>query len=149
MLPEIFTAGFSLYLFGIAFAPFWTPHVTERIGRSLSYSVYLTISALFNLGAGLGHNVQTVLVCRFFAGFFGGPCLVLLEGVPFLSNPPPLLFLFIHTTMLIYHCIGSFADVWSAETTNTYYAFQGIASFWGAGFGVSKAPNLSTRRWRL
>lgn len=108
-IPEKFIAGFSLYLFGIVFAPYWAPHVTERYGRSASYFVYLFINALFNLGAGLSNTVTQVLVCRFFAGFFGGPCLVLLEG--------------------------SFADIWSAETTNTYYAVQGIASFWGAAFG--------------
>ena len=111
MIPEDFIAGFSLYLFGIAFAPIWVPHVTERVGRSISYPTYLFLNAIFNLGAGLSRTVTQVLVCRFFAGFFGGPCLVLLEG--------------------------TFADIWSAETTNTYYAVQGLASFWGAAFGKS------------
>lgn len=70
----------------------------------------MLFNALFNLGAGLSSTVTQVLVCRFFAGFFGGPILVSLEG--------------------------SFADIWSAGTTNTYYAVQGCASFWGAAFGT-------------
>lgn len=91
------------------FAPWWVPHVTERVGRSISYWIYLLLNAAFNLGAGFAHTIPAFLVCRFFAGFFGGPTIVLLEG--------------------------SFADVWTADRTNTYYAIQGLASFWGAGFG--------------
>ena len=48
-------------------------------------------------------------MCRFFAGLTGGPALVLLEG--------------------------TFADVWDAETTNTYYAFQLLAQFFGTAAG--------------
>jgi MFS family permease len=48
-------------------------------------------------------------ICRFLAGFAGGPCLVLIEG--------------------------TFADIWSAETTNTYYAFLGTAAYIGAACG--------------
>ena len=80
-LAEKFVAGLSLYIFGIFFAPIITPHIAERVGRTIIYFVALTCCALFNLGAGLSHNVAGVLVCRFFAGFFGGPCLVLLEGM--------------------------------------------------------------------
>lgn len=99
----------SLYLFGIAFAPIWTPHLTERIGRSLIYLVALPVCALFILGAGLSHSVGGVLACRFLAGLSGGPCLVLIEG--------------------------TFADIWSAKTTNTYYAFLGTAAYFGAALG--------------
>lgn len=109
-LTERFSAGFSLYLFGIAFAPYWSPHLAERIGRTIPYFCCLTINALFNIGVGFSHSVASALVCRFFAGFFGGPCLVLLEG--------------------------TFADMWSAETTNTYYSFQGLAAYFGAGLGT-------------
>ena len=50
-----------------------------------------------------------IIVCRFLAGFAGGPCIVLIEG--------------------------TFADIWSAETTNTYYGFLGTAQYVGAGLG--------------
>lgn len=101
--------GMSLYLFGIAFAPIWTPHVTERTGRSLVYLCALPACGLFLIGAGLSRTFAGVAICRFLAGFAGGPCLVLIEG--------------------------TFADIWSAETTNTYYAFLGTAPYIGAACG--------------
>lgn len=48
-------------------------------------------------------------MCRFFAGLFGGPALVLIEG--------------------------TFADVWSADVTVTYYAILTLASFIGTACG--------------
>jgi DHA1 family multidrug resistance protein-like MFS transporter len=101
--------GLSIYLLGIAFAPIYTPHVAERIGRSKIYLVSFFISTLFNLGATRSESIASLIVCRFFTGLFGGPSLVLIEG--------------------------TFADIWSAETTNTYYAFLGAASYIGAASG--------------
>ncbi|KAI4131723.1 MAG: hypothetical protein LQ347_002860 [Umbilicaria vellea] len=72
--------GLSLYLLGIAFAPITTPHLSERFGRSAVYLTSLPIFSLFIVGAGVSQNFATLAVCRFFAGFFGGPCLVLIEG---------------------------------------------------------------------
>ena len=61
---------------------------------------------------------------RFFAGLFGGPCVVNIEG--------------------------TFADIWSAKTTNTYYAFLGTAQFFGAGLGplVGGFIVQATNGWR-
>lgn len=101
--------GMSLYLFGVTFAPIWTPHVTERTGRSLVYLCCLPICGIFLVGAGVSQTFAGVAICRFLAGFAGGPCLVLIEG--------------------------TFADIWSAETTNTYYAFLGTAAYIGAACG--------------
>ena len=103
--------GLSLPLFGIAFAPIFTPHLSERYGRSPVYFVSLPIFALFILGAAYSSNFGALAVCRFFAGFFGGPCLVLIEG--------------------------TFADVWPASSTVTYYSFLSLASYIGAGCGQS------------
>ncbi|KAK3706401.1 hypothetical protein LTR37_012779 [Vermiconidia calcicola] len=123
-IPEKFLGAFSLYIFGIVFAPYWTPHVVERVGRTIPYAVALTLNALFNLGAGLSHSLAGVMVCRFFAGFFGGPTLVSLEG--------------------------TFADLWSAQFTNTYYAVQGLAAFTGTGLGALVGGQLvsATGGWR-
>ncbi|KAK1061963.1 hypothetical protein LTR74_010627 [Friedmanniomyces endolithicus] len=123
-VPLSFIAGLSLYLWGIAFAPIWTPHVAERTGRSIIYLVALPVCGLFILGAGLSTTVASVLVCRFFAGLTGGPCLVLIEG--------------------------TFADMWSARTTNTYYAFLGTAAYFGASLGPLAGGYLikATDNWR-
>lgn len=103
--------GLSLPLFGIAFAPIITPHLSERFGRSPVYLVSLPLFALFILGAAYSSSFGALAVCRFFAGFFGGPCLVLIEG--------------------------TFADVWPAHSTVTYYSFLSLASYIGAGCGES------------
>ncbi|KAI4147259.1 MAG: hypothetical protein L6R39_003172 [Caloplaca ligustica] len=101
------TLGLSLTLLGIAFAPIITPHLSERFGRSPVYFVSLALFALFILGAGFSRSFGALATCRFFAGFFGGPCLVLIEG--------------------------TFADVWSPRITVTYYSFLSLASYVGAG----------------
>jgi len=100
----------SLYLLGIAFAPIHTPHLAERWGRSVLYLASMVLFSLFILGAGCARNFAALAVCRFFAGFCGGPCLVLIEG--------------------------TFADIWSADQTNTYYAVLGLASYVGAAAGT-------------
>ena len=101
--------GFSLYLLGIAFAPIHTPHLTEALGRSRVYLISLPLFSLFILGAGLSKNFASLAICRFFAGFFGGPCLVLIEG--------------------------TFADVWRSHSTVTYYSVLSLAAYVGTGAG--------------
>lgn len=101
--------GMSLYLFGVAFAPAWTPYVTERVGRSLVYFCSLIICGFFLLGTGFSKSFAAVAVCQFLAGFAGGPCLMLIEG--------------------------TFADIWNAETTNTYYAFLSTTAYIGIASG--------------
>ena len=102
-------SGFSVYIFGIVFAPIITPHIAERVGRSIMYLTCVPLCGIFLLSAGFARTFGGVAVLRFLAGLSGGPCLVLIEG--------------------------TFADIWSARTTNTYYAFQGTAQFVGAGLG--------------
>jgi DHA1 family multidrug resistance protein-like MFS transporter len=115
--------GMSLYLFGIALAPVWTPHVTERTGRSMVYLCSLPTCGIFLVGAGLSHSFAGVAICRFLAGASDGPCLVLIEG--------------------------TFADIWSAETTNTYYAFLGTAAYIGAACGpIAGGYVASAFGWR-
>lgn len=115
--------GMSLYLFGIALAPIWTPHATERTGRSLIYLCSLPICDIFLIGAGVSRTFAGVAVCRFLAGVAGGPCLVLIEG--------------------------TFADIWSAETTNTYYAFLGTAAYIGAACGpIAGGYTVTANGWR-
>lgn len=104
--------GMSLYIFGIFFAPIHTPHWSERFGRKPVYFVGLFLCMLFVLGASRSRKFAALAACRFYAGFFGGPCLVLLEG--------------------------TFADIWSADTTNTYYAFLASAAYIGTGLGMCR-----------
>ena len=100
---------YSLFLWGIMFAPVWVPHVSERVGRQLQYPILIFIFALFTLGASFSQSFAALSICRFFAGFFGGPALVLIEG--------------------------TYADIWSADYTVTYYAGLTLASFLGTASG--------------
>ncbi|KAL9066756.1 MAG: hypothetical protein Q9161_007345 [Pseudevernia consocians] len=106
---QVAILGLSLNLLGIAFAPIITPHLSERFGRQAIYLVSLPTFSLFILGTSFSRSFAALAVCRFFAGFFGGPCLVLIEG--------------------------TFADVWSANTTVVYYSFLALASFIGTACG--------------
>lgn len=101
--------GFSLNLLGIAFAPITTPHFTERLGRSTVYLISIPTFSLFILGASQSKTFVSLAVCRFFAGLFGGPCLVLIEG--------------------------TFADCWRGHTTVSYYSILSLASYIGAACG--------------
>lgn len=83
--------------------------------------ISLFVCMLFTLGASRSMTWPSLAACRFFAGFSGGPCLVLIEG--------------------------TFADVWSADFTNTYYSFLASAAYIGAGLGKhrfsSQIPTLA------
>ena len=106
---QVAILGLSLNLLGIAFAPIVTPHLSERFGRQAIYLVSLPVFSLFILGASFARSFAALAICRFFAGFFGGPCLVLIEG--------------------------TFADIWSANTTVVYYSFLALAAFIGTACG--------------
>ena len=73
---QVAILGLSLYLLGIVFAPIITPHLSERYGRQVVYLTTLPIFCLFIVGGSFSHSFGALAVCRFFAGFFGGPSLV-------------------------------------------------------------------------
>ncbi|KAI9666744.1 MAG: hypothetical protein M1831_001519 [Alyxoria varia] len=101
--------GFSLYIFGIFFAPLFSPHVAEKFGRNVLYFASTIGMCAFLLGAGFSTTFTSFAVCRFFAGLFGGPNVVNIEG--------------------------TFADIWPARQTGTYYAALTLASYTGAAVG--------------
>ena len=100
---------FTLYFLGIIFAPIVTPHLSELFGRSKVYFATFPIFALFILGASLSRNFAGLTICRLLAGVFGGPSLVLIEG--------------------------TFADIWHAHNTVSYYSVLALASYIGAATG--------------
>lgn len=101
--------GFTLPFCGVFFAPIFTPHVSERWGRRPVYFASVPLFSLCVVVIGIAPNTATLLVFRFLAGLFGGPVLVLIEG--------------------------TFADIWPAQRTVTYYSFLAPASYLGAAFG--------------
>ncbi|EPE07592.1 mfs transporter [Ophiostoma piceae UAMH 11346] len=79
--PQVALLGTSLLLFGWAFGPlFWGP-LSELYGRRLPVLVPSAISMLMALGTATASNIQTVLVTRFFAGFFGSAPITCMGGI--------------------------------------------------------------------
>ncbi|KAL1595972.1 hypothetical protein SLS60_009662 [Paraconiothyrium brasiliense] len=107
--PRLASFGFTIPFFGVFFAPIYTPHLSERYGRRPIYLTSLPLFSLFVIIGGLATTFPQILVARFFAGLTGGPCLVLIEG--------------------------TFADIWMASRTVTYYSFLSLALYCGAGLG--------------
>ncbi|OQU94371.1 hypothetical protein CLAIMM_00732 [Cladophialophora immunda] len=67
--------GVSLFCLGLAFGPTVAAPLSETVGRLIIYRLSLPIAALFLVGAAVSDSLASVLVCRFFAGFFGSPAL--------------------------------------------------------------------------
>ncbi|KAF9069463.1 major facilitator superfamily domain-containing protein [Rhodocollybia butyracea] len=60
----------SVFLLGYVFGPFVSGPGSELFGRKPVLAVSMTLYTLFILGQALAPNIQTLLVTRFFSGFF-------------------------------------------------------------------------------
>lgn len=68
---EVATLGLSLMLLGFGLGPLlWGP-MSELYGRKVAVLTPFAISMIFTFACGAGDNIQTILICRFFAGVFG------------------------------------------------------------------------------
>jgi MFS family permease len=65
--------GLSLYVLGLGFGPLLAAPLSENYGRRVVYWSSLPVFGLFTLGAGFSQSIAALCICRFFAGFFGGP----------------------------------------------------------------------------
>ncbi|KAJ4991676.1 major facilitator superfamily transporter [Stagonosporopsis vannaccii] len=76
----IATLAFSIYQLGLAFGgPFAVP-LSESFGRKLVVFISLPLFAFFILGTGFARSMPTLVVTRFFAGFFAAPSLSVGSG---------------------------------------------------------------------
>ncbi|RDI77046.1 hypothetical protein Vi05172_g12982 [Venturia inaequalis] len=66
---------FSFYVLGLAFGPLIGSPLSETWGRRRVYQISLPLFALFILGSGFAKSIGTLIICRFFAGFWGAPAL--------------------------------------------------------------------------
>ena len=72
--------GLSTWILGLGFGPVLAAPLSETFGRSSVYLISLPLSAFFTIGAGLSTNLASLIVCRFFGGFFGAPTLAVGAG---------------------------------------------------------------------
>lgn len=71
---EICLLGISLYVLGFAFGPLIWAAISEIKGRYLPLVLSLAGFVVFSFATGASNSLPSILVCRFFGGFFGaGP----------------------------------------------------------------------------
>ena len=81
MSTEVGLLGVSLYVLGFAFGPIlWAP-LSELKGRKLPLILSMFGFSVFSIGTAVGKDLQTVLICRFFAGAFGSCPLAVVAAV--------------------------------------------------------------------
>jgi MFS transporter, DHA1 family, multidrug resistance protein len=78
---EVGVLGVSLYVLGFATGPiFWAPF-SELKGRRLPLVVGSFGFSIFAIAVAVGKDLQTVLICRFWGGFFGACPLTVVAAV--------------------------------------------------------------------
>ncbi|OKL61503.1 hypothetical protein UA08_03402 [Talaromyces atroroseus] len=70
----------GLFLIGFGFGGLAAGPLSETVGRNPIYIITMILYMLFLIGAGASPNIQSQLVCRFFAGIFGATPLVCAGG---------------------------------------------------------------------
>ncbi|CAK7203538.1 MFS siderochrome iron transporter 1 [Sporothrix eucalyptigena] len=78
---EVSILGISLFVLGFAIGPLiWAPS-SEFFGRQILYAITYVLLTIFNVGAAVSQNIQTLIIMRFFAGSFGSSSLTNAGGV--------------------------------------------------------------------
>ena len=78
---EVGTLGVSLYVLGFATGPIlWAP-ASELYGRKLPLAIAAFGFSVFAIAVAVGKDLQTVLICRFWNGFFGACPLTVVAAV--------------------------------------------------------------------
>lgn len=78
---EVGVLGTSFYVLGFAFGPtLWAP-LSELKGRRLPIVLSIFGFSLFTIATATAKDIQTILICRFFAGFFGACPLAVVAAV--------------------------------------------------------------------
>ncbi|KAL4949270.1 bicyclomycin resistance protein [Aspergillus filifer] len=78
---EVGTLGTTLNVLGFAFGPVvWAP-ASELIGRRWPLIIGMLGGAIFTIGSAVAKDIQTLIICRFFAGAFGASQLSVVPGV--------------------------------------------------------------------
>ena len=78
---EVATLGVSLFVFGYCFGPVVFAPISELYGRRLPIIGSAFGFAIFNIAVAVAKDLQTVMICRFFAGFFGSSPLTVVPSV--------------------------------------------------------------------
>lgn len=121
---EVSLLGLSLLLVGFAVGPlFWAP-LSEIYGRKPAVLIPYFVAAIFSFGTAAAKDIQTIIITRFFAGFFG-------------SAP-------------VTNTGGVLGDIWSPTERGVALVFYAFAVISGPVLGpiVGGAIVQSYLRWR-
>jgi len=78
---EVGTLATSLFVLGYAFGPIiWAPF-SELYGRRLPVLVAALGFSLFTIAVATAQDLQTIMLCRFFSGFFGSAPLAITAAI--------------------------------------------------------------------
>ncbi|CAN8103718.1 unnamed protein product [Discula destructiva] len=78
---EVGILGVSFYVLGFAFGPtMWAP-LSELKGRKMPLVVSMFGFSIFTIAVATAKDLQTILICRFFSGFFGACPLAVVAAV--------------------------------------------------------------------
>ncbi|KZP30509.1 MFS general substrate transporter [Athelia psychrophila] len=78
---EVGTLGLSTFILGFASGPMLVAPLSEFYGRRPVYLICWALFVIFQIPVAVAPNIATVLVCRFFQGFFGSTPLANTGGV--------------------------------------------------------------------
>lgn len=70
---EVAMLPLALYNLGLAFGPLVGAPLSETYGRKMVYVVTTPVFVAFMLGGAFARNMNSLIVCRFFAGMFASP----------------------------------------------------------------------------
>ena len=77
---EVMTLGTSLFVLGFAVGPIiWGP-LSELYGRKPPLFFGFFVFTIFQIPVAVAQNVETIMLCRFFAGMFGSAPLAIIGG---------------------------------------------------------------------
>lgn len=78
---EVITLGTTLFVLGFATGPMiWAP-MSELLGRRLPLLIAIFGEGIFTIACAAAKDVQTLIICRFFAGVCGASQLTVVPGV--------------------------------------------------------------------
>lgn len=78
---EIGILGTTLYVFGFATGPvIWAP-LSELRGRKWPLTIAILLGGIFTIASAVAKDIQTLIICRFFAGACGASQFTVVPGV--------------------------------------------------------------------
>uniref|UniRef100_A0A060T5X2 ARAD1B15048p n=1 Tax=Blastobotrys adeninivorans TaxID=409370 RepID=A0A060T5X2_BLAAD len=113
------TLGVSLYVAGFAAGPVFYGPMSEMYGRKLPIVISQFGLAVFSFGTAAAKDVQTIMLCRFFAGFTGSAAFAVVAGAMFDFCKPQHRGVALMAFMSMVYagtCVGAFIGGFVAES---------------------------------